>query len=215
MKRILAILVATLLITAQTVAASTWSTVVDLLALSTVQLANWNGERFCSGFVIDNDRDYVLTALHCVDSQWALKGGIYIDTLPTEVVAREPTLDVAILKVAGINRPALQPNVNGIQVGDEVGAYGFGYGFPKAQFRAGVISAVVVNLSGYVDDPYLTAYPTSVWFVTDQPYIGGMSGGPIVDRSGKVVGIVQWSNDYMSMQKSMQEIYAQTKAFWR
>ena len=55
--------------------------------------------------------------------------------------------------------------------------------------------------------------------VYDTTFIGGMSGGPIVDTNGRVVGMVQF--DIMSRGlviagggRSMVDIYEATKDFW-
>lgn len=59
-------------------------------------------------------------------------------------------------------------------------------------------------------------YLSGKWTVFDQPGIGGMSGGAIVDTDGKVVSVTQMSDrSQVGLGRGIGEIYAATKAFWK
>jgi S1-C subfamily serine protease len=111
-------------------------------------------------------------------------------TLPATVVRVDVTNDLALVKVTGLFRP-LRVSTNEVQLGDPV----FTIGFPdidlqgtQPKYTAGTIS----SLSGIRDDP--TEYQISVQV---QP---GNSGGPLVDKAGKVAGvIVARLNDFAAL----------------
>ena len=207
MRRLLASLFALLLFAAPAMSHN-WSKVAERLQESVVMLETFSGLGYCSGWVIDNKRDYVMTAEHCINTGNPLYGGvIMVDGHFATVVSSNVELDAAVLYVEGINRPELKPRTDPIRVGMPVASYGFALedGL-KEHFRAGYVSATdakVERLSG-------------TWTLVDQAIIGGMSGGPIVDTSGKVVMMNQRSDRLRhALGKSIGEIFSVTSAYWR
>jgi S1-C subfamily serine protease len=101
-------------------------------------------------------------------------------TSPARLVARDPATDLAVLKIAETDRPVAEVGDGAeLKVGNLVLAVGFG---PRASW--GVVSAVGstwrAGQGGEVDRLLrvdLVLYP-------------GFSGGPLVDASGKVAGLV-------------------------
>lgn len=186
------------------VSAFNWSVVVQHLLASTVQLQSPDGQGFCSGWVIDNERDYVITAEHCTGSDWA-SDGFMVDGIPGEVMLIDTYYDLAVVYVPGVDRPELLPQTRDLKVGIMVGSFGFAYGLKQPMFRAGSLSGVGIALP---DLP-------GVWSITDQSFIGGMSGGPVVDMYGKVIMMVQRGNGDIGVGKSIKEIFGITGEYWK
>ena len=97
------------------------------------------------------------------------------------MVRSDPTKDLALLKVKGQFKSLAFASGSGASLGESA----FTIGFPNVQlqglepkFTDGKIS----SLSGLRDDP--TRYQISV------PVQPGNSGGPLMDRNGKVIGVV-------------------------
>lgn len=133
----------------------------------------------CSGFVIDNDRDYVLTAAHC-----DVRGQeFYVDLAPAKIVAKDAKNDLMVLKVEGIDRPALRLASANPRVGDAVASYGFGFGLEQPLFRQAHVSAVEVNINGNGG--------VGNYIALDANFIPGQSGGPVVNLKNEVAMIVQ------------------------
>lgn len=155
-----------------------WSTVAEKLKESVVFLENSHGT--CTAFVIDQPKNLVLTAAHCYDELPRL----YVDNKPvTKVVSRDTKKDLLVLSVDGLDRPALTLAKNDPTTGDEVASRGFGYGLEEPFFRVHHVSAHNLDIDYQnIGGPLIAV---------DTTYVGGMSGGPLVNLEGHVVGIVQ------------------------
>ena len=132
-----------------------------------------------SGFIID-DEGYVITNVH------VLSGARYAQVLtynndkwvPAQLVGYNNEMDIAILKING-NYDALEfGNSDNVDIGEKVIALGnpLGLSFSVSE---GIISAV--DREGPNKMP--------VYFQVDVPLNAGNSGGPLVNKQGKVVGI--------------------------
>lgn len=128
----------------------------------------------CSGFVIAPQ--LVLTANHC------LSESMEADGLPVTILNASEELDLGLLDVK-TDKPALELRTDTLSIGEEVMARGYGYGYNVmvTTFHKVTVLAVKPN----------SDMPVCVLYLS--PFIGGMSGGPVVDNKGRVVGIVQWS----------------------
>jgi S1-C subfamily serine protease len=202
MKRLLASLLSLTLL-AVPAAAHDWSNVVTKLAEATAMLTDFTGDGFCSGFSIDNERDYMMTAAHCIPP---MNEGFLVDNAIPVVIHFDRDLDVAVLYVEGMDRRELRPRTKLIKVGMEVGSLGFAReNGLYSHFRAGNVAGI-----GTVDEF------EGIWIQLDQAIIGGMSGGPIVDTDGKVVMINQRSDrQRTTIGRDIAAIYAATKEFWK
>lgn len=134
-----------------------------------------------SGFIIDPE-GYVVTNNHVIDNAEEItvtvNGG---DQYPAKLVGRDLKTDLAVLKIdAAKPLPYVEfGDSDAAQVGDWVIAVGNPFGL-GGTVTAGIISARGRDIqSGPFDD----------FLQIDAPINQGSSGGPLFDRSGKVVGI--------------------------
>lgn len=138
-----------------------------------------------SGFVVAAD-GHIVTNEHVVRDaetvQVRLFGG---ELLPAEVVASDPTRDLAVLKVdrGGLSAVRLG-STEGVEVGDEVIAIGNALGIVG---EPTVTSGIV---SGLNRDIRLSDDTTLVRLIqTDAAINPGNSGGPLVNAAGEVIGV--------------------------
>ncbi len=131
-----------------------------------------------TGFIITND-GYVVTNAHVLEGASMVQA---IDdnqnVIDASLVGYDPNLDIALLKIPGNYSKLILGNSNNVQVGENVIAIGnpLGLQFSVSQ---GIISAL--NRQGQNG---LYAY-----FQTDTALNPGNSGGPLIDKSGEVIGI--------------------------
>jgi putative serine protease PepD len=164
---------------------------------STIQvLAEYQGKKdgaTGSGFVLDRSGHYI-TNNHVVADAVSNDGPIEImdqngDRYPATVVGRSPTYDLAVLYVK--NGPKLPPASLGsagvLRVGDQVVAFGSPLGL-SSTVTSGIVSALnrPVTTSGDAASD-TSSYINAVQ--TDAAINPGNSGGPLVDLSGRVVGV--------------------------
>ena len=138
-----------------------------------------------TGFVVDR-RGHIVTNAHIVHgtSQVMLSPGDGA-MLPAEVVGSDPISDLAVIKPA-VADVSLPPVVLGdsdkVLIGQEVLAIGFPFGIGKTATR-GIVSGMerVVPQSTF---SWMTPY-----LQTDAAISPGNSGGPLVDRCGRVIAV--------------------------
>jgi S1-C subfamily serine protease len=143
------------------------------------------GQATGSGIVIDRNGT-ILTNYHVVEN--AIKVTVSLEkgnTVDAQVVGKDPSNDLAVLRI----RPdglALHPLTLGdssaAQVGDPVLAIGNPFDLERT-LTTGVISALqrrITAPNGFGIDHVLQ---------TDAPINPGNSGGPLLDASGRVIGI--------------------------
>ena len=143
------------------------------------------GEATGSGFVIDRD-GMILTNAHVVSGatkvtvQFADK-----HVVDARILGRDESTDLAVLKVSG-SASELQPlslgTSRGLQVGDPTIAIGNPFGLERT-LTTGVVSATKRTIQapdGFEIDGVIQ---------TDAAINPGNSGGPLLDATGRVVGI--------------------------
>jgi S1-C subfamily serine protease len=138
-----------------------------------------------SGFVLDTD-GYILTNEHVVDGQEGVRVSFSnSDNVRAKVIGTDASTDLAVLKV-DLPASALHPlplgNSTDVEVGDSVVAIGNPFGLDRT-LTAGIISAVHRQISAPND------FAISNALQTDAAINHGNSGGPLIDRSGAVIGI--------------------------
>lgn len=160
--------------------ATDWATALTKVRDSVVQLT-YRGGGGCSGFVINQAKNYVLTAKHCNADL------IYVDKIPATVVAVDNHQDLMVLEVKDLGRKALRLAAKDAQVGQEVASYGYGYALMRPMFRVATISDVNAKVP---------EYPQAGPFVmVDAAFVGGQSGAPTVNAAGEVVMMVQFGSN--------------------
>jgi S1-C subfamily serine protease len=138
-----------------------------------------------SGFVIDKS-GYIVTNYHVIEGASTIKVSFSNnESLTARVVGRDPSTDIAVLKIDADSR-ALTPlalgNSDGVRVGDEVVAIGNPLGYERT-VTAGIVSAVGREIQApnqYLIDQVIQ---------TDAAINQGNSGGPLINASGRVIGV--------------------------
>lgn len=130
----------------------------------------------CSGVVIAVNR--ILTAAHCRGEH------ILADGTPATVLAFNEFYDLALL-VAVTDKPSITLRDVPVQRFEDLTAVGYAWGWNRLTVLRG--PAFLVNMA-----PASTHAPG---LLVQASYIGGMSGGAVVDVRGHMVGIVQQSNE--------------------
>lgn len=130
-----------------------------------------------SGFVF-NPAGYILTNYHVVQEEKELTA-IFVDgtRLKATVIARDPIRDLAICKVGRLNLPVLTlGNSDNVKPGQPVLAIGNPMGMEHS-ITQGIISSTsrVIKGKNYIQ--------------VDAPLNPGVSGGPVLDNKGHVIGI--------------------------
>jgi S1-C subfamily serine protease len=139
-----------------------------------------------SGFVIDTE-GHLLTNNHVVDGagEISVKLGSSDESYAAKVVGTDPATDVALLKI-DVPGDQLHPlalgNSSEVEVGDPVVAIGNPFGLDST-----VTSGIVSALQRQIQAP--NGFSISHVIQTDAAINPGNSGGPLIDASGRVIGI--------------------------
>jgi len=138
-----------------------------------------------SGFVIDEHGD-IATNEHVVQGARSIRVGFSNGaSYPATIVGTDPSTDVAVVRVEAPHA-ALHPltfdDSSKLQVGDPTYAIGNPFGLDRTM-TAGIVSAVGRDIAS----PNGLTIPNAIQ--TDAPINHGNSGGPLLDRDGRVVGI--------------------------
>ena len=138
-----------------------------------------------SGFIVSRD-GYILTNNHVVDDADQVTVTLLDKrTFPAKVVGRDPSTDIAVIKIDGSNLPALRlGNDEGARVGQWVLAIGNPLGL-EFTVTAGIISAKGRGLGGLINN----RYRIEDFIQTDAAINPGNSGGPLVNIRGEVIGV--------------------------
>lgn len=125
----------------------------------------------CSAFQIAPNR--VLTAAHCVGEKMLGDGhGI-------RVLKVDKYYDLALLQSEG--KPSLEFRDKPVSRFEKLTAIGYAFGWTKLSTLN--VTVLIENYAVQADAP--------VGIIVQGGYIGGMSGGPVVDDAGAVVSVVQ------------------------
>ena len=131
-----------------------------------------------TGFIIDN-RGYIVTNAHVLGGASQVNA-ITFDkqNIQAEFIGYDAEYDVALLKISGSYSELELANSNDIQTGEKVIAIGNPLGL-QFSVSEGIVSAVhrpgINNIEAYIQ--------------TDAALNPGNSGGPLINKQGKVIGI--------------------------
>ncbi|MFH1801662.1 MAG: trypsin-like peptidase domain-containing protein [archaeon] len=136
-----------------------------------------------TGFII-NSEGYIVTNAHVLaDKYGGLASGIKAityqqQTLNAEFVGYDGELDIALLKISGIYTELKLEDSNNIQIGEKVIAIGNPLGL-QFSVSEGIVSGIhregISGLDAYIQ--------------TDAALNPGNSGGPLINKNGKAIGI--------------------------
>jgi putative serine protease PepD len=150
-------------------------------AVVVIKVGNGQG----SGFVYDTN-GHIVTNDHVVDAGGSITVTFWNGkTYDARVVGTDPSTDLAVIKVnapASMLSPLSLGDSDSLQVGDEVVAIGSPLGLPET-----VTSGIVSALHRQMTAPNNFTINDSIQ--TDAAINHGNSGGPLLDMSGKVVGV--------------------------
>ena len=138
-----------------------------------------------SGFVLD-EKGHILTNAHVVASTTDVRVSFSDHrTVPARVVGKDPDTDLAVLSVS-TKGPALHPlelgDSSNVRVGDPTVAIGNPFGLERT-LTTGVVSALqrrITAPSGFAIEDVIQ---------TDAAINPGNSGGPLLDATGRVIGV--------------------------
>ncbi len=131
-----------------------------------------------TGFIITND-GYVVTNAHLLSGGKTIESTSYEkNKIPTELIGYDANLDVALLKIEGVYSFLELGNSDRTQVGERVIAIGNPLGL-QFSVTEGIVSGI--HRPG--------ANELNIYIQTDAALNPGNSGGPLIDKSGKVIGI--------------------------
>lgn len=145
---------------------------------------SYGASAVCTGFVVSATRGEALTAAHCLPQD----GEDLIVDGELSYVVRQSDL-FALVSVEKMKKPPLSIRKREAEVGEESFTFGYAWGQMLVFHRW---------VAGFLEG--------DVAF--DGPLAPGMSGGPVVDLKGDVIGINQASNDRVGVACGVKEIQA-------
>ncbi len=138
-----------------------------------------------TGFVYDTSGN-IVTASHVVDGATGIQVRFKDGTVAkATLVGTDPSSDTAVIKVNVASsklKPLALADSSDVQPGQGAVAIGSPFGYEES-ITAGIVSAVDRTIQA----PNGYSIPNTIQ--TDAPINHGNSGGPLIDASGKVIGV--------------------------
>jgi len=142
-----------------------------------------------SGVIISED-GYLVTNNHVIENADRIKVTLNNKkTYEAELVGRDPSTDLAVLKIEENNLPFLEyGNSDDLRIGEWVLAVGNPFNLTST-VTAGIVSAKSRDIDILDSDPYSGLNSIESFIQTDAAVNPGNSGGALVNTQGKLVGI--------------------------
>jgi TPR repeat protein len=144
-----------------------------------------------SGFFISQD-GYILTNFHVVENASKIIIQTKQGTFPAQVVKVDAANDIALLKISGSFQPLPVATSRSSKLGEAI----FTIGFPNIEVQGvepKLSKGEIGGLGGVQDDPRS--------FQVSLPVQPGNSGGPLINMSGNVVGLMTAKLNDLAMLK--------------
>lgn len=136
-----------------------------------------------SGVIFSKD-GYIVTNNHVIDGADVIRVIHGKQTYTAELVGKDPSSDLAVIKIEGENLPAIElGNSSDVQVGEWVLAVGNPFNLTST-VTGGIVSAKGRNINILRDK-----FPIESFIQTDAAINPGNSGGALVNMEGKLIGI--------------------------
>src|SRR5690606_35611888 len=137
-----------------------------------------------SGVIISPD-GYIVTNNHVIDFADEILVKTQDKEYVAELVGRDPSTDLAVLKIDAKNLPTLQNgNSDLVKIGEWVLAVGNPFEYLTSTVTAGIVSAKGRDLNIIRGERTIEAF-----IQTDAAINPGNSGGALVDAQGRLIGI--------------------------
>lgn len=138
------------------------------------------GGHVCTGEVIGvvNHVDRVLTAGHCTGETMTADGH------PATILKSDDYYDLLLLSVPDLDKPVVSMRDLSVVRYEDLTAIGYAFGFDQV---------IALNVRAVLVD-YAPTKQMAPGLLVQFEYVRGMSGGPVVDHNGQMVGIVQQGN---------------------
>lgn len=140
--------------------------------------------------VIISENGYIATNNHVVDNADKIEVTLNDKrTYTAEVIGKDPTTDLALLKINEKDLPYITyGNSDDVKVGEWVLAVGNPFNLTST-VTAGIVSAKGRNINILENDPSKGIYPIESFIQTDAAVNPGNSGGALVNSNGQLIGI--------------------------
>lgn len=173
----------------------TGNAVVDLMSVETGLMSTTSKKQQLgagTGFIISTD-GLIMTNKHVVD-YGVVNSVEYLVTLNSskrykaKLIGKDPTNDLAVLKIEATKLPAVQFGNSGqLELGQSVVAIGNALGVYKNSVTKGIVSGL--NRSIVASGNQVQSESLSNVIQTDAQINLGNSGGPLINLSGEVIGV--------------------------
>lgn len=138
------------------------------------------GEATSTAFGITSD-GYLLTCAHCVEGAKTINVRVGDESLPATVIDVDEELDLAIIKVESTDLPTVVLGKNKqVELAQDVRVIGY----PLSDVLGRSVKIAKGSIAGFIKEEHKTTLQIDV---AVNP---GNSGGPLIDETGSVVGVV-------------------------
>lgn len=147
---------------------------------NTVSLQKADGQVFCSGVVTEH---VILTAAHCTEVPFTIYAELMGERFPVHVDKVWVEQDLATLSADRELGKGIPLAKNAPGYGDKVWVVGFPLGDYGKHLTFGIVS-----------NPFAVdgIHPDQHIFFHQAPTLGGNSGGPVLNKHGRIIGITSF-----------------------